>query len=138
MSGTVYLRDYLEPGRPSVVLKPSRHAGVEMHDHDYYELVYIEEGTGLHDLEGRMNLVMSGDLLIIAPGRSHRYIGQSDMRLYNCMFAPSSVRASADDFTPQELLARLFPNGNGFAQVHLELGERALVKERLTAIERAQ
>lgn len=137
MNNTVHLREYLKADGPMAALQPSRHAGVEMHDHDYYELVYIEEGTGLHDLEGRMNLVMSGDLLIIAPGRAHRYIGQSDMRLYNCMFVPSSIRASASDFTPQELISRLFPDESGFAQAHLELGERALLKERLLAIERA-
>lgn len=137
MNNTVHLREYLLPGGPSAAILPSRHAGVEMHDHDYYELVYIEEGTGLHDLEGRMNLVMSGDLLIIAPGRKHRYIGQSDMRLYNCMFDQDCIRSSTGDFTPAELLSRLFHADSGFAQVHLELGERALVKERLQAIERA-
>lgn len=136
MSNTVHLREYLLPGGPMAALRPSMHAGVEMHDHDYYELVYIEEGTGLHDLEGRMNLVMSGDLLIIAPGRSHRYIGQSAMRLYNCMFVPDSIHASGD-FRADELISRLFPNDSGFAQAHLELGERALVKERLQAMDRA-
>ena len=53
MNNTVHLREYLLPGGPSAAILPSRHAGVEMHDHDYYELVYIEEGIGLHDLEGR-------------------------------------------------------------------------------------
>lgn len=137
MSSTVNLREFLLPGGPLAAVRPSRHAGVEMHDHDYYELVYIEEGTGLHDLEGRMNLVMSGDLLIIAPGRHHRYIGQSDMRLLNCMFVEQTVHCKSGDFTPPELIARLFPSGSGFSQVHLELGERALVKERLQSAERA-
>lgn len=137
MSHSVSLREYLLPEGPMVSVRPSRHAGIELHDHDYYELVYIEEGTSLHDLEGQMNLVMSGDLLIIAPGRFHRYIGQSDMRLINCMFVPESIRASAGDFAAEELVARLFPDGSGFARVHLELGERALVKERLQAMDRA-
>lgn len=137
MSGTVHLQEYLLPDGPMVSVLPSRHAGNELHDHDCYELVYIEEGTSLHDLEGRMNLIMSGDLIIIAPGRFHRYIGQSDMRLYNCLFLPQSIRSSAGDFTAPELLSRLFSDDSSFAQVHLELGERALVKERLQAMTRA-
>ncbi|MBQ3222015.1 MAG: helix-turn-helix domain-containing protein [Clostridia bacterium] len=136
MSSTVFLREFLLPGGPLAAVSPSRHAGVEMHDHDYYELVYIEEGTSLHDLEGRTNLIMSGDLLIIAPGRQHRYIGQTDMRLYNCMFTEQTVH-SCGDFAPAELISHLFPSDSGFAQVHLELGERAQIKERLLAIERA-
>ncbi|MDO4740712.1 MAG: AraC family ligand binding domain-containing protein, partial [Eubacteriales bacterium] len=131
MSSTNYLRDFLQPEGPLAAVRPFRHAGVEMHDHDHYELVYIEEGSCLHDLGGRMNLVMSGDLLIIAPGKEHRYIGQSDMRLHNCMFVEETLRFSGSDVTPAQLFERLFPSGSGFVQVHLDLSERALVKQRL-------
>ncbi len=137
MNRKVSIQTYLQPGWPQATVLPSRHAGIDLHGHDCYELVYIEEGTSLHDLEGRTNLVMSGDLLLIAPEKMHRYIGQSDMRLFNCLFAPQVIRPGAGDFSAQELLSRLFPDDSGYTQVHLELSERSLIKERLTAMERA-
>lgn len=44
-----------------------------VHDHTFYELVYIYKGYGLHHINQRSHVYQQGDLLFIAPGDQHEY-----------------------------------------------------------------
>lgn len=43
------------------------------HSHTYYELVYIHEGNGIHNLNENVLSYQAGDLFLIAPGESHSF-----------------------------------------------------------------
>jgi AraC-like DNA-binding protein/mannose-6-phosphate isomerase-like protein (cupin superfamily) len=129
---TVRIGKYLSGDGPEIVALKTAHESVTVHDHDYFELVYISDGYCLHDMSSRMTLLMAGDLFIIPPGKSHRYMCNRDIKLFNCMFTAEAFRAHADKLNQIPGVSSLLnPNYEGFMHAHLELQERAAVSQLL-------
>ena len=123
---------YVKPDEPQIAALKTAHESITSHSHDFFELVYISEGYCLHDMAGRMTLLMAGDLFIVPPGKTHRYMSNRDIKLYNCMFtaealAPVGSRLSGISGAN----ALINPNYEGFWHAHLELQERTAVSQLL-------
>lgn len=129
---TLKLDRYAGENGPRIVALKMAHESVNKHDHDFFELVYISEGYCLHDMSGRMTLLMAGDLFIIPPGKTHRYMANRDIKLYNCMFTSSilePLKARTGDLPG--IIALIDPDYGGFLHAHLELQERSSVSQIL-------
>lgn len=132
--GTIRLNRFIKDANdPRIVALKTVHESITSHDHDFYELVYISEGYCLHDMAGRMTLLMAGDIFIIPPGKVHRYMCNRDIKLYNCMFTAEEL-----DFGGGNRLSLLSgvntvisPGGAGFMHAHLELQERNTISQLL-------
>lgn len=85
------MRSFVRPGTPPIAVLPTEHRAISTHDHDFYEIVYIVEGFCLHDVGGRSTLLMAGDVFAIRPGDQHRYMGNQDVKLYNCIFLADAL-----------------------------------------------
>ena len=48
----------IRPGDPEVLVLPSHHTKVGLHDHNFYELVYVTEGYCLNQVAGMSTLLM--------------------------------------------------------------------------------
>jgi AraC-like DNA-binding protein/quercetin dioxygenase-like cupin family protein len=59
---------------------------VPWHDHDFYELAFIVEGTGFHFAGGEEVAIGPGTVIFIPPGTAHGYRANADVRVYNCFF----------------------------------------------------
>ena len=59
------------------------------HDHDSFELVFIQRGRGLHVIDGRPYPILAGDFYVMRPGDTHRYEEPQDLRIYNVLFQQS-------------------------------------------------
>ena len=131
---TISLSEFVGPGDPPVRVMPSYHTSVRLHDHDFYELVYVTEGFCLHDAAGSVTLLMEGDLFILPPGVCHRYVGNRITRIYNCLFLPRATGDALDTLRGLPGLDRLF-SAEGEAvppRLHLSLVERKAVKRLLS------
>lgn len=129
---TLQISRYIKDGEPRIIAQKTAHESIMNHDHDFYELVYISDGYCLHDMAGRMTLLMAGDLFIIPPGKAHRYMCNRDIQLYNCMFTPDAFGAmSAELMTLPGMATLNNPSYGSFMHAHLELQERSAVVDLL-------
>ena len=125
---TIKIDRYVKANQPRIVAQKTAHESVHTHDHDFFELVYISDGYCLHDMEGRMTLLMAGDLFIVPPGRTHRYMSNRDIKLYNCMFTTEALAPLGGQLGLNDLIN---PRFEGFLHAHLELQERTTVSHLL-------
>lgn len=69
----------------------------EMHQHVFFELVYIVSGTAIHHLGEESAQIRAGDYFIIDTGSFHCYRQTQDFEIVNCLFLPEYIdRALAD------------------------------------------
>ena len=65
--------------------------GVPTHNHDYYELVYVLEGSAEQTLSGANVTVSQGDYFVIDYNSCHGYSNCKDFRIINCLFKPEFI-----------------------------------------------
>ena len=117
----------------------------DRHVHHFFELVFIEEGSGRHGVGGRMVEAGPGDLFLIAPGEVHDPSGLKDACEWIVAFGADALdpgRSDADLFSalPDDLLLLAFLKLRGVETGHFQIpeGERPLWVQRLTQLEREQ
>ena len=76
------------------------HFGSSTHSHNFLELVYIEEGSALHILNGCEAQIKKGNYLIIDYGARHKYqsMGDGNVKVINCLFMPSFIDSSLKQY----------------------------------------
>ncbi len=68
------------------------------HSHSFFELVYILEGSAVHELDNGDNWeVHAGDYFIIDYGTRHRYVECKNCLLINCLFLPEMIHDTLSD-----------------------------------------
>ncbi len=50
---------------------PTVHAAAGLHDHDFHELFWVEEGEGLHHVNGEARPLRAGDIVLVRPEDVH-------------------------------------------------------------------
>lgn len=85
---TLYSNDYFhDPSFPLKVLKRDPELVYPLHSHDFYEMVIIVSGTGIHFSETHDFPLRQGNVFVIPPGMQHGYKGINDLVLYNILFS---------------------------------------------------
>ncbi|HWL54937.1 MAG TPA: AraC family transcriptional regulator [Chthoniobacteraceae bacterium] len=72
------LRDTFRPSR----VKLSGPDAYPLHDHDFAELGWVDEGTFTQRINGRKFEMKTGDFFFIRPGDSHSFHGNDDQPFY--------------------------------------------------------
>lgn len=69
------------------------------HAHEFIEMAYIVEGSGIHTINGREEHIKKGDLLLINAHISHAFASDEDntLLIYNYIFQPLTVSRSLKD-----------------------------------------
>lgn len=76
-----------------------------LHGHDYYELEYIYEGSGIQIINGVSYPVETGSVIVLNPNDSHSYYSIQDMKIYNCCFSsPDKLMHYFDTSKPSIVL----------------------------------
>lgn len=141
-----------EPGTPAplrlaVTRFDGSHPGVQQpeHSHLFFELVYVDEGEGVHRTGDVAVRVGAGDVLVIAPGETHDPRGLGSVVGYVLLFAAQAIDPRLTDADlafavapPRDLAAFAFlrPGAGARAPLHVPLEERAAFRERLEIIAR--
>lgn len=79
-----------DPALP-LAMKPAIHSGSEdPHTHDFFELVYVRRGGGIHRIHGRPYPIIAGDVYLMQPGEPHVYtVDHGVVHIYNLLFQPT-------------------------------------------------
>ncbi len=59
------------------------------HGHEFAELVIVEEGHGLHVINGRPLYIQQGDVFYVQPGDVHYYDELGTLKLINVLINPA-------------------------------------------------
>lgn len=74
-----------------LVVLPYEQGDVGIHDHHFFELVYITGGSAVHTLNDIRGRVRAGDYFIVDYGSVHSYTECRDFTLINCLFLPEII-----------------------------------------------
>ena len=80
-----------------------------VHD-DFYELVFVRDGKGFHQLEEEVYPIRAGNLFLIHPGARHAYVN-SRITIYNILFEPSFLNHFQQDLSGFPNYQLLFHTG---------------------------
>ena len=115
---------------------------MQPHSHDFYEIVYVEDGFTLHSTRGIINLLVTGDLFFVKPGETHSYINAYRTKLSNLIFSPDELGFLLDELKLlpglDEMLSETSSDHSGDAAgiriLHVEMGERRNIEQALEKI----
>ena len=85
----------------------------EPHSHTFFELAYVISGNAIHTLNGKSDVVKSGDYVLIEPGSIHSFEKtneQEKLTIINCIFTPEFIYNNKDNNTLMGLLCAPFLN----------------------------
>lgn len=126
---------FFEPGVPIFVNRAVETFELIEHSHDFVELTYVSEGSGVHYISGEAMPVSQGDVFFIPVGVSHVFRPAAPKQnrtliVYNCLFPSDYIerlQASFPDSAP--ILASFADVTTGWLQIR-DPGEfHALFKE---------
>lgn len=69
----------------------------ELHSHDFFELVYVFEGSAVHRVGAEEIFLQAGDYFIIDPGSEHCYRDVNGFKIVNCLFLPEYIDRALTD-----------------------------------------
>ncbi len=129
-------------GGPRIAIVPAEHNGrMQPHSHDFYEIVYVEDGFTLHSAGGVINLLVTGDLFFVKPGEIHSYINAYRTKLYNLIFSADELGSLLEDLKHLPGLDEMLSgsgipdeSGSGIRILHAEMGERRNIEQSLEKI----
>lgn len=82
-------------------IRPHRQTNIDYHSHNFFELVYVIDGSALHVLEKgevqESRMVQEGDYFIIDYGTRHCYQSSQECIVINCLFLPEIIHDTLAD-----------------------------------------
>lgn len=77
----------------SIVVLPIREQDeLELHNHEFHELVLVLRGTGVHFTESDEYQICSGDVFLITPKCSHGYRNTKQLAILNILYLPEKIK----------------------------------------------
>lgn len=62
---------------------------VEVHSHEFYEMVFIHKGSGIHKINEQAYTMLAGDFYMMSPADHHEFSTDNDIKLTNILFKKS-------------------------------------------------
>jgi AraC family cel operon transcriptional repressor len=124
-SQTHLTRATLTPARPR-----------QLHDHDFYELFWVQNGQVRHHLEGRTVTLSEGDTVFMQPGHAHALQGRGEHALVvSICFHPQTIKALAKRHP--NVQGHLFWSKTGPVQTHRDIRALASLNHAAVQLERS-
>ncbi|MBN2642425.1 MAG: helix-turn-helix domain-containing protein [Victivallales bacterium] len=82
-----------------------------IHSHDFYELVLVRNGLGLHVLRDGKYAIRRGDIFLVRPGQAHTYEDVKNLDIVNILFLPDKLKLQFDDLPDTAGYYSLFEAG---------------------------
>ena len=118
MSSKLLLKDYDYIKDFPFIVERRIHESTEVvtpHEHDFCELVIVQEGHGYHILDNSEIPITAGNIFIVNPHNTHSYAKFNHLTLLNIMFSPEILRKNEWDLRDLpgfQMLFRLHPKMN--------------------------
>jgi len=82
----------------SIVVLPIREQDeLELHNHEFHELVLVLRGAGVHFTESDEYQICCGDVFLITPEHSHGYRNTKQLAILNILYLPEKMKAPLMD-----------------------------------------
>ena len=112
---------------------------VNVHAHEFYELVYVDSGCARHNVAGSVYDIGAGDLFLVDIGVEHSYSERSpDFSVINCLFMPAFLsNVVNNDSAFSELAETVFfksfahPDKPFFIRAGVVPGARSIIAQML-------
>lgn len=88
---------FSKTGMPLAVFRTKADDRLEMHTHDFYELVVVSAGYGRHHINGNNYPIAAGDVFVILSGSEHTYEDCKQLEIYNVLFDISKLNLPVSD-----------------------------------------
>jgi len=76
---------------PLAAMRMNPQSPTVFHYHDFMELVFIENGHGIHFTENESYPIAAGDVFVIRERDAHEYSNTNNLRLINVLFYPDKL-----------------------------------------------
>lgn len=101
-----YKKELMISGEENIRLQDITQKQTEhTHIHDFFEIVYIAKGNGIHYIDGEEYRVSHGDLIFISRGQSHEFEIFEGIRMINILIAPEFI---SRELTGEDSILMLF------------------------------
>lgn len=102
------------------------------HCHDFEEIVFIVEGTGVQVIDGEEYMVQEGDVFVIRGDSGHYFRRSENLFLYNVLFDPDAVPLPLEQFRKMYAYRLIFETEprartQKTFQAHLHLNRNAMI-----------
>ncbi len=91
------LHELIKDDFPLYVMK-CRGGNHVLHDHDFTELVIVEQGKGIHHAGTFRHRIMTGDVLVIPESTKHGYEDTDKLKIINVIFDMALLNSLPEDF----------------------------------------
>jgi len=88
---TLELKETTSNQKDRFVIKIYEQEDISMHNHKFFELVYVMEGKTVHTLNGTGCTLHRGDYFVVDYGSEHAYTHSENLKLMNCLFLPEII-----------------------------------------------
>ncbi len=113
-------------------LAPSRPRN--LHDHDFYELFWVQNGRVRHHLPEQAATLSEGDVVFLRPGQSHALQGRGEHALVvSLCIHPATITALAERHPGME--GHLFWSESGPVQTHRDIRQLAALNHAAVQLE---
>ncbi|WP_295251748.1 AraC family ligand binding domain-containing protein [uncultured Catenibacterium sp.] len=82
--------DFIKKGNNISVIKHPRYVPFYLHDHAYFEMIYVVKGECIHRLENNKSTLKAGDICILAPNVKHGIKVFDDSIIINILIRQST------------------------------------------------
>lgn len=82
--------DFIKKGNNISVIKHPRYVPFYLHDHAYFEMIYVVKGECIHQLENNKSTLKAGDICILAPNVKHGIKVFDDSIIINILIRQST------------------------------------------------
>lgn len=90
--------EYFEAGRPPLaVVRVAGHQPLDLHCHEFGELVIVLRGTGLHLTDAGPWPIGAGDVFALHADQAHGYVNTAELDLVNILFEPARLELPLAD-----------------------------------------
>ena len=107
-----------------------------LHDHDFFELFWVQNGKVRHHLSERTDTLSEGELVFLRPGHQHAVQGRGEHALVvSLCIHPATVEALAKRHP--SLKGHLFWSKGGPKQAHRDIRQLAALNHAAVQLERS-
>jgi len=87
----IKIRHFNDASLPVKIVRIDLQTPIELHNHDFHELVMVFNGEGIHFTKNNKYKISAGDVFLIKPGTSHGYKNTNGLELVNLLYLPEKL-----------------------------------------------
>lgn len=85
-----------------------RNCEVNMHSHEFYEIVVITKGSGYHYIEKMCTPIQTGDIFVLPPNVVHGYYFENNLEVYHLLLKKDFIKKYYNELSKVDGFSKLF------------------------------